>query len=394
MKKCDEPFQALAVGAREAQHVVDVVEPIADLVSRPLRSRQSDLLGVAPFDELLELGAGMGGAQLRGTGHLLRQHRCPPVRETVKYLAGLNRQFLDSGLEVRGLLVDELFKVLECGPEGRFDEHSAGEDQQPGIAAGQPPQCLQSATLEIQGLRNVRPPFAARECFEQSGGFLRSNPLQSDEPKELVERLCVAADGIEDSVCGPEQKDFRALDETCSQCMSFALIAQLVQDSVKVLYEQNQPPTACLAIVHECRKRIGGEAFLVALVSGQRVGSIGPLGIVRGAGQMAQGGEPEIRQIPDFVAFLVEWNRLPDGGKLRSLLDCVQEAQPECGLSHAARADEHHVLTWPARRLFPEEAEHLLESFPARDERRLQLVRGQLGGVVEAPANHGAICLP
>ena len=147
-------------------------------------------------------------------------------------------------------------------------------------------------------------------------------------------------------------------------------------------------------MVHECRERVGGEAFLVALISGQRVGSIGPLGIVRGAGQMAQGGEPEIRQISDPVAFLVERDRLPDGGKLRSLLDCVQEAQPEGGLSHAARADEHHVLTWPAWRLFPEKAEHLFESFPARDERRLQLVRGQLGGVVEAPAYHGAACLP
>ena len=312
----------------------------------------------------------------------------------MKYLAGLNRQFLDSGLEVRGLLVDELFKVLECGPEGRFDEHSAGEDQQPGIAAGQPSQRLQSATLEIQGLRNVRPPFAARECFEQSGGFLRSDPLQSDEPKELVERLRVAADGVEDSVCGPEQKDFGALDETCSQCMSFALVAQLVQDPVEVLHEQNQPSTASLAMVHDCRERVGGEAFLVAFVSGQCIGFVGPLGIVRGAGQMAQGGEPEIRQIPDFVAFLVERDRLPDGGKLRSLLDCVQEAQPKGGLSHAAPADEHHVLTWPAWRLFPEEAEHLREGFPAGDERCLQLVRGQLGGVVEAPANHCAVCLP
>ena len=71
----------------------------------------------------------MGGGQLRGTGHLLRQHRRPPIREAVKYIEGLNRQFLDSGLEVRGLLVDELLEVLECGPEGRFDEHSAGEDQ-------------------------------------------------------------------------------------------------------------------------------------------------------------------------------------------------------------------------------------------------------------------------
>ena len=109
---------------------------------------------------------------------------------------------------------------------------------------------------------------------------------------------------------------------------------------------------------------------------------------------MAQGGEPEIRQIPDPVAFLVERDRLPDGGQIRSLLDCVEEAQPEGGLSHPARADEHHVLTWPAWRLFPEEAEQFRERFPAGDERCLQLVRGQLGGVVEAAANHGAVCLP
>ncbi|MDD9980521.1 MAG: hypothetical protein OXU81_04040 [Gammaproteobacteria bacterium] len=204
----------------------------------------------------------------------------------------------------------------------------------------------------------------------------------------------MAEDGIEDSVRGSEQKDFRALDETCSQCMSFALVAQLVQDSVEILYEQNQPSTARLALVHECREGISGEAFLIAFVPGQRISLVGPLGIVRGAGQVAQGGEPEIRQIPDPVAFLVERDRLPDGGKLRTLRDCVQEAQPEGGLSHAARADEHHVLAWPARRLFPKEAEHLRERVLAGNERRLQLVRGQLGGVVEAPANHGAICLP
>ena len=127
VKKGDEPFQAVAVGVREAQQKVDVVEPVADFVARSLRARQSDFSRVALFHQLPELGAGVRGAQLRGVRHLPGQHRFPSVCETVKDLSSLRGQLLDASLEVGGLLVDELLQVLDGLAERRFHQDATGE---------------------------------------------------------------------------------------------------------------------------------------------------------------------------------------------------------------------------------------------------------------------------
>ena len=105
---------------------------------------------------------------------------------------------------------------------------------------------------------------------------------------------------------------------------------------------------------------------------------------------MTQGGEPEAGQVADRVAFLVERDGLPAGGQIGGVPDRVQEAQAEGGLSHAVRADEHRMRARAAKGLLADQAEHLLEGVLACDERGLQLVRGQLGRVVEPAAVHGA----
>ena len=109
---------------------------------------------------------------------------------------------------------------------------------------------------------------------------------------------------------------------------------------------------------------------------------------------MVQGGKPEVRQIADPVALLVEGDGLPDCGEFGILLDREQEPQPESGLPHAAGTDEQEVLARSTGLLLANDAEQFLERLLARDERRLELVRGKLGWVVKAQAHHGSIPLP
>ena len=390
VKEGDEPFQTNALRAREAQQVVDVVETIADLVPHPLRLRQANFPCIALLHELPELGACVRGAELRGPGHLLRQHRSPPFRETVEHLARLDRQFLDPGFEVRCLFVDESFQIFESGTERRLDQHSTGKHQQPRVAARQPSYGFQPAALPLHGFRDFRPSFTAREGREYPVGVFLPDAFENEQPEEFVERLAATADGLEDGVGGTEQQDVRPLDQGGAQGMDFALVPHLPEDDVEILDEQDQPFPAFPTKIQERREGVCGEPLRVALIPGERVGSVRPSWIMGGAGQMTQGGEPEIREIADLVAFLVERDGLPAHGQPRGVPDRVQETQPKGGLSHAARADEHHVLAWPVGGLLADQAKHVHKHVFACDERRLQLVRGQLGRVVEPAAAHGA----
>ena len=144
-----------------------------------------------------------------------------------------------------------------------------------------------------------------------------------------------------------------------------------------------------MAEVRERGERVCREPVRVSFVLGEGIGSIRPSGVSGSAGQMEQGGQPEIRQADDPVVLLVERDGLPVRGKAGILPDRVQETQPEGGLSHSARADEHQVLARSSGRLFVQQAEHFREVFPTSDERRLQLVGSQLGRIVEPAADHG-----
>ena len=93
----DESLETITPRVREAQQVVDIVESVADFVSRPTRARQTGLSRIASVHELLELGTGVRGTQARRAGHFLRQHRRPSVRETMEHLSSLRRQRLDPG---------------------------------------------------------------------------------------------------------------------------------------------------------------------------------------------------------------------------------------------------------------------------------------------------------
>ena len=385
----DEPFQTIAARARETQQIVDVVEPVADLVSDPFRGRQPHFPGIALLHELLELGADVRGGQLRGAGQLLRQHRPPAFRETVEDLAGLDRQLLDPGLEIGRLFVDEPLQIFEGGPERRFDQHPTGEHQQPRVAARQPADGLEPPVVAVQGFREVRPFFTFRERFEDPAAVRLSETFEDDESKELVERLAVAADGFEHRVGGSEQHELRAFDQGGAKLVYLALVLELIEDRVQVLDEQDWPLPTRVAEVRERGERVCREPVRVSFVLGERFGSIRPSGVSGGAGQMEQGGQPEIRQADDPVVLLVERDGLPVRGKAGVLSDRVQETQPEGGLPHPARSDEHQVLARPSGSLFVQQAEYFREVFPTSDERRLQLVGSQLGRIVEPSADHG-----
>ena len=77
--------------------------------------------------------------------------------------APLNGQLLDPGLEIRRLLVDEPLQILDRGAERRLEQHPAGEHQKPRVAARQPANCLQSATLPDKGFRKFRVSVLVRE---------------------------------------------------------------------------------------------------------------------------------------------------------------------------------------------------------------------------------------
>ena len=176
-----------------------------------------------------------------------------------------------------------------------------------------------------QSLRYVRSALTTGEHVEQPPGFLRSDASEKDESEEFVERSAVATNCFEDGIGRSEQKDFVTFDEIRTQRMNFALVANLLENRVQVHHEQDQSFPGSLAVVHESRDRVCGEAFSVSFHSRQRVGSVCPFGFFCSAGQMTQSREPEIRQIANLVAFLVERDRLPSRSEVRGLHDCVQE---------------------------------------------------------------------
>ena len=243
----------------------------------------------------------------------------------MKNLPSLRRQFLDTSLDVGSLLVDELLQVLDRVAERRFHQDATGEHHQPRIAVRQPAQRFEPAAFVNQRLRYVRPALTSGEHVEQPTGFLRSDASEKEESEELVERPVVGANGFEDGIGRSEQKDFGTLDEIRTQRVNFALVAHLTENRVQVLDEQDQSFSGSLAVIHESGNCVGGDAFSVSFLSRQRVGSVCPFGFVRRAGQMTQSREPEVRQIDNPVAFLVEGDRLPGCGEVRCLGDRVQE---------------------------------------------------------------------
>ena len=231
----------MPAGARESQEMVYVVEPVDDFIPNPLFAGQLDFPRISLLDELAELGAGVGRAQLCGVRDLLGQHRPPPGREAVKDPAPLNGQLLDPGLEVRRLLVNEALQILERGAERRLDQHSAGEYEEPGIASGQPAHRFQPATLPVQGFRKIRVAVPVPERREHPARVVLSKPLQNEQPEEFVEGLAVPAYRFEYGVGRPDEQNVRSLDEIRTQGVDFAFPPELPEKNVEVLDEQDQP---------------------------------------------------------------------------------------------------------------------------------------------------------
>ena len=297
----------------------------------------------------------MRRAQARSVGHLLGQHGSPAVGQTVKHFAALNRQPLDQCLEVRCLFVDQTFQIFHRGAERRLDQHLTGKGQQSRIATSETPNGLQATALQVQVLTDLGPTLALGDRHEYPAGVLLTNTIELEDAEELVEGLAVAADGVEERIGGSQNQDFGAFHQRGAQLVDFPFVLHLSEDGIDVLHEENQPLTALLAEVHERCKRIRSQPLRVLFAAGQRVRSVRPPILQRRAGKVAQRTEPEIRQVHDPIALLVKRNGLPMIAESRVVSDRVQETEPECRFSHAARADEHHVLTWTAGKLLADQ---------------------------------------
>ena len=230
----------------------------------------------------------------------------------------------------------------------------------------------------------------ARSSIEQKASFVRIKPAEKDQAKEFVERVAVAAYGIEDGVGRPKQQKLRMLYQRCSERMDLAFVANLCQYLVQVLNEEQQTFAALLVEVQKRCQRIGGLAIRVWFAGDQRVGLLCPLAVAGGVGQMSQCGEPQVGEIANAIALLVKGHRLPERGESGVLLNSAQTHQAHRGLAHAARADQQSVLARAICCLTANGAKKVRKGFLSCNEGLLQLVAPQLRGVVNARAAHDA----
>ena len=233
--------------------------------------------------------------------------------------------------------------------------------------------------------------MAPAECGDHLKGFLRREARKNKKPEELVERFAMAADAAEDGVRRANQQEVRTFDQAGAQAVNLAFVAELHQYGIQVLHEQDWALAAFPVKVRQRGPCVSRKPSRVTFVLQERVRPVRPLGIFRGTRQMAQGCEPEVREVAYAVAFLVERDRLPFCGEAGAFGDSTEEPKPERGLPHAPRADQHHVLARAAAFLPAQQFEHALEDVLSRGERLFQLLGGQLRRIVETPRDHAAL---
>ena len=167
----------------------------------------------------------MGGTEFGSFGYLLGPHWLPSVGETVEYLTGLAGEFLDPGLEIGGLFVDEAFEILESGAERRINQDTTREHQEPRVAAGHSADGFQATLFVVQRSQDLEPTFVVRERREYSPSLFRSESFENEEPEELVKRFAVAMNGFKDGVGGANEEDLGTLDQGSAQLMDLTLVA-------------------------------------------------------------------------------------------------------------------------------------------------------------------------
>ncbi len=261
--------------------------------------------------------------------------------------------------------VEQAFQVLPQIAVQAVAQHPVAELDQARVAAGEDAQGRDAR----RGLFNdaqhpvvVLPlRIAAQEAFQ----FLLAEAVQRERAEEVVESLVHCGDGLEITRRRADHHAARVGHPQGAEGVQRLPVVDVVEDVVEVVDEQQGAFAGFRQQFKKPLLRPVGEVvgvFVQQLLAGLA-------GAVQRGFQMADGFQPEIRQVADAVLLLLEQDRQPFGVECRVAgFDAVLDRAQQGRLAHATRADDDDMLLRLVRAVMANDVEYALQHPLAVDE--------------------------
>ena len=294
----------------------------------------------AGFAQSAELGADLVAGHAGNAGDGGDFDGVPGQGDGIEDALLLDGQSVHNGFEIGGELVEQAFEVGADIAAQAFSEESVESLDEAGIAAGEQVEALDCAGAFFQGFGNGFVAAGFSESEQGSLHFLESERAEIEDAEEIVERLVEVGDLVEVPGGGAEEHDAGIIHEEGAKAVERFGVVDGGEEIVEIVDEEQG---ASAAAVHFFEKGIAGGVFDVG--SGfveQLLGAV--FGVIGGVFPLAESFEPEISEVADAAAFLIENDREPLPGQYGIVLYGVGDGPEGSGLSHAARADQKRVL--------------------------------------------------
>ena len=137
--EADQGFDHRRRAAGAAHQIVDVVEPLGEVIELAPRAAACDFHGAA-FGQSRQMRAALAGVEPCPFGDFPCRRRLPELREGEIDAPLLRRQRIEMALEILGVVVDQSEKIGHQFAERQLAAEPGDDGEQAGAAAGENPQ--------------------------------------------------------------------------------------------------------------------------------------------------------------------------------------------------------------------------------------------------------------